>query len=156
MVRLPVSPMNITYQTRKWDSCYLCKPLIKHVIGTADTMMHVIHQTDQWYSWYIYAWCTPRLEFRRMYTCLLSCHAIVTAPKHSPKHKFQHTCNCNTVPGSSGVPRGGFGGGSTSLPPKFRSFDKDEPNSQFRWKYIHYNLIRIRVAFIYKLTGTPN
>jgi hypothetical protein len=46
---------------------------------------------------------------------------------------------------SSGVP-----------PPKFRSFDKAKPNSQFRGKYIRYNLIRIRGSPICKLSGTPN
>jgi hypothetical protein len=39
--------------------------------------------------------------------------------------------------------------------PKFRSFDKAEPNSQFREKYIHNNLIKIRVSLICKLSGTP-
>jgi hypothetical protein len=56
----------------------------------------------------------------------------------------------------SGVPRGigGFTplGGSLS-PRKFISFDKAEPNSQFRGKYISYNLIRIRVSPICKLSG---
>jgi hypothetical protein len=35
-------------------------------------------------------------------------------------------------------------------------FDKAEPNSQFRGKYIRNNLIRIRVSLIYKLGGTPD
>jgi hypothetical protein len=43
---------------------------------------------------------------------------------------------------------GGLGGSNT--PPKFQSFDKAEPNSQFPGKYIHNNLIRIRVSFICK------
>jgi hypothetical protein len=46
---------------------------------------------------------------------------------------------------SNGVPMGGLGG-STPHPPKFRSFGKAEPNSQFRGKYIRNNLIRIRVS----------
>jgi hypothetical protein len=41
-------------------------------------------------------------------------------------------------------------------PPKFPSFDKAEPNSQFRGKYIRNNLIRIRVSFIGKLSGPPD
>jgi hypothetical protein len=41
-------------------------------------------------------------------------------------------------------------------PPKFRSFDKAEPNSQFRGKYIRNNQIRIRVSLICKLSGTPD
>jgi hypothetical protein len=41
-------------------------------------------------------------------------------------------------------------------PPKFRSFDKAEPNSQFRGKYISNNLIRIRVSLICKLSGTTD
>jgi hypothetical protein len=40
----------------------------------------------------------------------------------------------------------------TPSPPKFRSFDKAEPNSQFRGKRIHNNLIRIRVSPICKLS----
>jgi hypothetical protein len=43
---------------------------------------------------------------------------------------------------ASGVPRGGGFGGLTPLP-KFRSFAKAEPNSQFREKYIQNNLIRM-------------
>jgi hypothetical protein len=51
-----------------------------------------------------------------------------------------------------GVPKGGLGG-STPLP-KFRSFAKAEPNSQFRGIYLRNNLIRIWVSFICKLSGT--
>jgi hypothetical protein len=40
--------------------------------------------------------------------------------------------------------------------PKFRSFDKAKPNSQFRGKYIRDNLIRIWVSLICKLSGTPD
>jgi hypothetical protein len=36
------------------------------------------------------------------------------------------------------------------------SFDKAELNSQFREIYICNNLIRIRVSFICKLSGTPD
>jgi hypothetical protein len=38
-------------------------------------------------------------------------------------------------------------------PSKFRSFDKAEPNSQFHGKY---NLIRIQVSPICKLSRTPD
>jgi hypothetical protein len=41
-------------------------------------------------------------------------------------------------------------------PPKFRIFDKAEPNSQSRGKYIRNNLIRKRVSLICKLNGTPD
>jgi hypothetical protein len=40
-----------------------------------------------------------------------------------------------TLSVTSGLPRGGFGGFKPS--PKFRSFHKAEPNSQFRGKYNH-------------------
>jgi hypothetical protein len=51
----------------------------------------------------------------------------------------------------------GFGWGvQFPPPPKFRSFGKAEPNSQFRGKYVRNNLIRIRVSFIWKLSGTPD
>jgi hypothetical protein len=43
-----------------------------------------------------------------------------------------------------------------SNPPKCRSFDKAEPNSQFHGKYISNNLIRIWVSLICKLSGTPD
>jgi hypothetical protein len=36
-------------------------------------------------------------------------------------------------------------------PPKLQSFDKAEPNSQFRGKYIRNNVIRIRVSLTCKL-----
>jgi hypothetical protein len=42
------------------------------------------------------------------------------------------------------------GGGGFNTPPKFRSFDKSEPNSQFRGKYIRNKPIRIRVSLICK------
>jgi hypothetical protein len=54
----------------------------------------------------------------------------------------------------SGIPRrGGFGRFNPHL--KFWSFDKAEPNSQFRGKYICNNLIKIWVSPICKLSGTP-
>jgi hypothetical protein len=51
---------------------------------------------------------------------------------------------------------GGGGGLGGFNPPKFRSFDKAEPNSQFRGKYIRNNSITIQVSLICKLSGTPN
>jgi hypothetical protein len=45
---------------------------------------------------------------------------------------------------------------SSSGVPKIQSFDKAEPNSQLRGKYIRNNLIRIQVSPIYKLSGTPD
>jgi hypothetical protein len=50
--------------------------------------------------------------------------------------------------------RGGFA--DSNPPPKFRSFDKSEPDSQFRGKHICNNLIRKRVPLICKLSGTPD
>jgi hypothetical protein len=41
-------------------------------------------------------------------------------------------------------------------PPKFRSFDKAEPNSQFRGKYIQNNLLIKWVSLICELSGTPD
>jgi hypothetical protein len=55
----------------------------------------------------------------------------------------------------SGVPKRGLGGGFKP-PSKFRSFDKTEPNSLFRGKYIRNNLMRTRVLLICKLSGTPD
>jgi hypothetical protein len=52
--------------------------------------------------------------------------------------------------------RGGLGGSTPPPPaPKFLSFDKAEPNSQFHGKYIRNSLMRIRVSLICKLSGTP-
>jgi hypothetical protein len=52
--------------------------------------------------------------------------------------------------------RGRVWGVQTPPPPKFRSFAKAEPNSQFRGIYIRNNLIRIWVSFICKLSETPD
>jgi hypothetical protein len=41
-------------------------------------------------------------------------------------------------------------------PLKFRSFDKAEPNSHFRGKYVRNNVTRTRVSLIWKLSGTPD
>jgi hypothetical protein len=67
------------------------------------------------------------------------------------------TSFCTELIWLSGVPRGDGGtlGVFNPPPPKFRSFDKAEPNSQFRGKYIRNNLIRIRSSLICKLSGTP-
>ena len=62
-------------------------------------------------------------------------------------------CNngCTNAPQSyvirSGVPRGCSN--PPPIPLKFRSFDKAEPNSQFRGKYIRNNLTRIRLSLIF-------
>jgi hypothetical protein len=40
--------------------------------------------------------------------------------------------------------------------PKFRTFPKAEPNSQFRGIYVRNNLTRVRVSLICKLSGTPD
>jgi hypothetical protein len=40
--------------------------------------------------------------------------------------------------------------------PKFRRFDKAEPNSLFRGKYMRNNVIRIWISLICKLSGTPD
>jgi hypothetical protein len=55
----------------------------------------------------------------------------------------------------TGVPTGDLGG-STYPTPKFRSFEKAEPNSQFRGICVRNNLNRIRILLICKLSGTPN
>jgi hypothetical protein len=44
---------------------------------------------------------------------------------------------------------GGIGAFNTPTPQKFRSFDKAEPNSQFRGKYTRNNLTRIRLSLIF-------
>jgi hypothetical protein len=49
-----------------------------------------------------------------------------------------------------------YRGGFNPPPPQIIwSFDKAEPNSQFRGKYIRNNLVRIRVSLICKLSGNP-
>jgi hypothetical protein len=46
--------------------------------------------------------------------------------------------------------------GGFKLPLKFRSFDKAEPNFQFRGIYIRNSVNGIWVSFICKLSGTPD
>jgi hypothetical protein len=41
-------------------------------------------------------------------------------------------------------------------PPEIQKFCKSEPNSQFREKYIHKNLIGIRGSLNFKLSGSPD
>jgi hypothetical protein len=50
--------------------------------------------------------------------------------------------------------KGGLGG--STHPPKLRSFDKAELNSQFHGKYIHNNVIRIQGSLFCKLSRTPD
>jgi hypothetical protein len=80
----------------------------------------------------------------------------------SQTHKF-HTLSqrlfkivFNIILTLSGVPKGVWVVQTLPHPPKLRSFDKAEPNSQFRGKYIRNNLIRIRGSLICKLSGTPD
>jgi hypothetical protein len=160
--------VHVTHQNTSFRQLYLCISCIRHVNETVDIYANR-SKTRHWRSWYNDA-CHPpeRSMIQLIYLCmlhtkarfqenvyLLSYHAIVTAPKHSPKRKIQQTCNCNRVPCSSGASRGVWGG-STPTPPKFRNFNKAEPNSQFLGKYIQNNLIRIRISLIWKLSGTPD
>jgi hypothetical protein len=52
--------------------------------------------------------------------------------------------------------RGGLGVNPPPPTTTFRSFEKAEPNSQFRGKYIPNNVIRTRISLICKLSGTPD
>ena len=71
---------------------------------------------------------------------IATCHHLTLSnPAVSVQHLF-----CRQ---DSGVPRGGLG--CSNPPQKFRSFDKAEPNSQFRGKYIRNNLTRIRLSLIF-------
>jgi hypothetical protein len=78
--------------------------------------------------------------------------------------RFHHTNNNYTLllttascsVGVSGVLRGEGEGVFKPPPPKFRSYDRSEPNFQFRGKYIRNNLIRILVSPICKLSRTPD
>src|SRR5215469_17360390 len=45
-------------------------------------------------------------------------------------------------------------GGDQTPPELFQSFDKDEPNSQFRGKHVRKNLIRMQVSLICKFRRT--
>jgi hypothetical protein len=65
--------------------------------------------------------------------------------KQPPRNR---SCWFKQTENNHGVHRGGG-----VNPPKFRSFDKAKPNSLFRGKYIHNNLIRIRVSIILKIVG---
>jgi hypothetical protein len=59
--------------------------------------------------------------------------------------------SCCSMYTNTGVPKG-----EVQTPPKVLSFAKAEPTAQFRGIYIRNNLIRIRVSFICKLSGTPD
>ena len=48
------------------------------------------------------------------------------------------------------------GGGLNTPPPKFRSFDKVQPNSQFRGKYIRNNLTRVRLSWVVSWKALPD
>jgi hypothetical protein len=63
------------------------------------------------------------------------------------KINYKHAVT-NNIYKASGVPRGGVWGVQPT-PPKFRNFDKAEPNSQFRGKYIRNKLTRIRLSLIF-------
>ena len=77
--------------------------------------------------------------------------SLLTTDFHELKYKyFAFGSYPITILMVSGVPRGGGLGSSNTLPPsKFRSFDKAEPNSQFRGKYIRNSLTRIRPSLIF-------
>jgi hypothetical protein len=75
-----------------------------------------------------------------------------SVPKMEEMLRLVSKCGRKYFEGT-GVPKGG--GLGVQTPPKFRSFEKDRPNSQFRGIYICNNLIRIRVSLIYKLSETP-
>jgi hypothetical protein len=68
-------------------------------------------------------------------------------------HKTGYACPNSGVPRWDGVGVEGF---KPPPRPKFQSFDKAEPNSQFRGIYIYNDVIRIRVSFICKLSGTAD
>jgi hypothetical protein len=63
---------------------------------------------------------------------------------HPSKHTVGNVHKAST--------EGGLGG--STPPPKFRSFDKAEPNSQVCVKYIRNNLMGIQILPICKLSGT--
>jgi hypothetical protein len=88
--------------------------------------------------------CGP-CTFFESYTLVF---ALQLRKKHG-KSSVRVVEKCPDIPVAvgSGVPRGGLGV-SNPTPLKFRSFDKAEPNSQFRGKYIPNNIIRIRISLI--------
>jgi hypothetical protein len=73
------------------------------------------------------------------------------------KFAFTFTSSYSTQhPGPRQWRTEGWFGGFNPPPPKFLSFDKAEPNSQFRGKYIRNSLIRIWIPLICKLSATPD
>jgi hypothetical protein len=74
--------------------------------------------------------------------------AIFTLPPHS-KHIMQ-PLDVGTI---SGVPKGVWGVQHPPPSPKFRSFDKAEPNPQSCGKYVCNNLTRIRLSLIFRVVS---
>ena len=100
--------------------------------------------------------------------CAIPIPSIFRMEKESPVSEVstlqwdrELDCICRNQPRSiviftdwaSGLPRGG--GVQTPPPPKFRSFDEAEPNSQFRGKYTRNNLTRIRLSLIFWVVALP-
>jgi hypothetical protein len=94
------------------------------------------------------------------FSLLMSYQSINPGPRQvfTVRNKASFYVEVLATPRLSGLPRwGGLGvSNPPPHPPKFRSFYKAGPNSQFRGKYIRNNLIRIRVSLICKLSGTAD
>jgi hypothetical protein len=80
-------------------------------------------------------------------------HPLYSQPLCNPDVKFH---GHNGPPLTLSLDRTVQSSGAPPPPPKFRSYDKAESNSQFRRKYVCNSLIRIRGSLICKLSGTPD
>jgi hypothetical protein len=94
---------------------------------TCDSSVHVLQSQASHFGeteeqrWYIIEYSLPRRS------CRVHCN---NGRSRSLRPETREICNWEAL---SGVPGGGVGG-FKHPPPKFRSFDKAEPNSQFRGK----------------------
>jgi hypothetical protein len=82
-------------------------------------------------------------------SCRIIAEFTVTRAPGRPGHGYEDNIKMylqEIVQGRSGVPVGL--GVQPPIPPKFQSFDKAEPNSQFRGKYFRNNLITIQISVI--------
>jgi hypothetical protein len=107
--------------------CFVDSASLYNIVNKANLMHN--------FSWYVYFFSVhvsgdyvPHHQKKQLYLCdtwyLLFC---------------MNDCLVCRVDSTSGVPRGEVWG--FNPPPKFRSFDKAEPNSQLRGKYIRNCLV---------------
>jgi hypothetical protein len=122
------------------DSCTFKK---ERCLFQSVTRRRSVRYTVQVFS-FIAANCTARnVQNRQHVTRTPTSHPLCSHVRTCPLSELHSQADATSFLVSiSGVPSGGRGvGGSNPPSPKFRSFDKAEPNSQFGGKYIRNCLV---------------